>query len=848
MPVSRSWLIIALFISCSLFAAQQPQSSRSALQPVYGPLAEQIASEFNLANMKGVGIDIGSGPGDLIIELCKRTKNMHWVNADIDPSVFPDFIKKAEEAGFKQRVSAIMTDVEKMPFHDNYAEVIVSRGSFQFWKDLKNGLSEINRVLSPGGVAFIGRGFPDNFPLEIAQKIREQQKAGAVDLNYDVDVVSRQFKSIMESLSIEDYRIRIPKPPNTTNIKYGIWLEFHKPSPKKRRPPQLLSHPQLESEALSTSISTVDQAQIEKQGAKTIVDALNYTQGALVESRGRKVRQFVSFRGQQYPYPEYAVNGSLFREFGEVPYFFSTGDVERIEILRSSAALLTGIAGLAGVINIVPREYQERQTSLLAEYGSLNSYRIHASHGQKIGNVSYGLGIDGSHTDGPEHREGAENMLNLFTNANWKPRPNLSFQTNIFYMRGKRELVQAEPPAAQNLQDAIASFDPTETTAIVFKTLYRPSRWASTQFTLGYSNRHNVYIDKTTSVAQITHDYDREWNLNLIQSLLISRDNVIRIGANYNHWIAPYGTRFYTGRPEDLETGSASVVDEQSFGRLLLDGGLRYQRTYINEYGAYSIEGSASGFAKVPSVKNQWEPAQLSGSLGATYQLTDQLSLRGNFLSGVIEPRRGTLAINLAPPKTEDRTMVDAGIRMDRDNLGELTLTGFYIKQKNAIVLSGATKTVNGRIMELYDNRDQDTLGAEFEFRSRPVWKDLGYFLNVTSMMSRARFNHLTMDRNYEKPQMIMGGGVLAKMWGLDYNFFWKYVSAFQNVRFAAVSVPQPLGDFASMDLNLSRTFGSSERLRIYLEMTNLTDNRYSTVVGYPDYGRRFQLGIKQIF
>ena len=78
-----------------------------------------------------------------------------------------------------------------------------------------------------------------------------------------------------------------------------------------------------------------------------------------------------------------------------------------MEVLRSSASLLKGINGLAGVIDIVPREYEKRETSWLAEYGSMNSYRMHVSHGQKIGELTYGLGFDGSHTDGPKGRQGA---------------------------------------------------------------------------------------------------------------------------------------------------------------------------------------------------------------------------------------------------------------------------------------------------------------------------------------------------------------------------------------------------------------------------------------------------------
>ena len=83
--------LFILLISHISFASQQTQSddftliSSTILQPVYGPLAEQIANDFDLEDMKGMGIDLGSGPGDLIIELCKRTKYLHWVNADINP-------------------------------------------------------------------------------------------------------------------------------------------------------------------------------------------------------------------------------------------------------------------------------------------------------------------------------------------------------------------------------------------------------------------------------------------------------------------------------------------------------------------------------------------------------------------------------------------------------------------------------------------------------------------------------------------------------------------------------------------------------------------------------------------
>jgi SAM-dependent methyltransferase len=204
--------------------------ANTAFAPLYGTLAEQIVSDFQLADKEGIGIDLGSGPGNLIIELCKRTKQMHWVNADINPHFFPLFGKAADAAGVGHRVSSIFADAQALPFRDNYAEIIVSRGSFHLWEDKRLAFSEIYRVLKPGGVAFVGRGFSENLPVEIARRIRSTQEEKGSRLKYDVADTAAELVEIMKSLRIDQYEIRIPKPAGGDGVNYGIWLEFHKPA------------------------------------------------------------------------------------------------------------------------------------------------------------------------------------------------------------------------------------------------------------------------------------------------------------------------------------------------------------------------------------------------------------------------------------------------------------------------------------------------------------------------------------------------------------------------------------------------------------------------------------------
>jgi len=212
-------------------AERMIRSSRGRLAPVYAPLAEQIVTDLSLADVGGVGIDVGSGPGTLIIELCKRTK-LHWINADINPHFFSHFLARAEACGVGHRISAIRTDAQDMPFRSNYADVVVSRGSYHFWPNQIKAFGEIYRILKPGGQAYIGRGFSRDLPPAVARAIRAEQGKG---MNYDRVKREAELRKTMTTLGIKDYRIHTPVVVGGEDVNYGIWIEIRKPLPKVAR-------------------------------------------------------------------------------------------------------------------------------------------------------------------------------------------------------------------------------------------------------------------------------------------------------------------------------------------------------------------------------------------------------------------------------------------------------------------------------------------------------------------------------------------------------------------------------------------------------------------------------------
>ena len=104
---------------------------------------------------EGTCIDIGCGPGNLDVELAKRSE-FKIIGLDIDADMKPFFEKKAREAGFQDRLSFVAGDAQALPFEDDFADVIVSRGTLTFIPDIGKCLREVDRVLKPTGVAFLG--------------------------------------------------------------------------------------------------------------------------------------------------------------------------------------------------------------------------------------------------------------------------------------------------------------------------------------------------------------------------------------------------------------------------------------------------------------------------------------------------------------------------------------------------------------------------------------------------------------------------------------------------------------------------------------------------------------------
>ena len=680
---------------------------------------------------------------------------------------------------------------------------------------------------------------------------------GKFKINY---LTSGRYEILISVVGFNTKRITVQLPQKATE-KLQVKLE---PANRELGDVDVIGHQFLilkdtsivrEPLSVATAISRISTVEIEKQGAVTLIDAMQYIPGAWTETRGRKVKQLFSVRGQKYPYPEYSIDGVWQSEFEETAYFMSTLNIESIEIVRSSAALVKGLSGLSGLIDVKTVKPKGKTTSVGVKYGSLNTFSANAQHGNNVNNIRYNVSASYFGTNGPENRNGKERVGNLNGLFEWQINDKLQISANTMFIYGTREIVIPVEPADPKLLNWKEKYEPIQTVVSSVKLNYRGSDKSETELQTNFAYRDPEYSIYTISKDSYNNysERDYEYSLNLLHSRLFSTKNTLRLGGLYSHWVAPEGKRFYFGKKADVHTFSAVVADEHKAGRFVFDAGLRLISDYIKEWGAFGIEGVGKKFTGVQPIKNETAPLIWQSVFGTSYLLSQSSSLHGHFAGGNVATRKGSFTSEGITPENEIRFQYDTGFKKVTAAGDELTFSLFYVDRKNAIAYSGETISDDAaNLMELYENRDKRNFGVEIDARKVLPVLHLSLFVNFTFMKSEMRVNG-EMEKDTETPEIISNAGIMYDYKSIDINVFANYIGAYENDRFVdknwvAENGKSPLGDFLSLNLTTGYTFGKSKNTRVYIETKNLTDVKYYTVAGYPDNDRMVFLGVKMNF
>lgn len=602
-------------------------------------------------------------------------------------------------------------------------------------------------------------------------------------------------------------------------------------------------------------ITRINASEIEKMGATTLVDALRYVPGGWTENRGRKTKQFFAVRGQKYPYPDYSINGVWQKEFEETGYFLTALDIESIEIVRSGNALVKGLSGLTGVIDVKTKKPEKESFSLTAKYGELNNHLSHLQYGNKLDRVAFTTSASLFGTSGIPGRKGKERIANFHGDLDWNLAPGMKLSAGATWIQGLREFVNIVEPGTPNILNREEKFDPVRTLISYAKLNLTGKGGSLTEIQANMTLRDAISVSYNIPQKSTTTTPEKDWEygVNFLHSQSLTTSNRLRFGALYNHWVAPKGKRYYTGRPCDVHTWSGVITDEHEAGHFLVDAGVRFISGYIVEFGGFGIEGSATGFQNVAPIVNQYAPSEWQAVGGISYLPSARASFHYNFAGGSIAPRKGSILGSGETPDTEGRFQHDLGLRLISHNQDEITISGFFTQRINAIDYSGKSLTAeNGTVVELYENLDKQSYGVEMSTKFNISVLHSSLFVNGLWMKGKKE-SEGSMVRDGQLPELILNGGIAFQHAGFDANIHTNYTGKYTNNRFVNPAWVKengdfPLGDFIALDLTAGYTFTGKLRKRVFAEVRNLLDKKYMTVAGYPEPGRTFSTGFKLYF
>jgi len=195
-----------------------PYIAEHIFAPIYPVIAAHLVEESGIK--QGICLDLGCGIASLGIAVAEIT-DMQVYGVDFSTEMCRLSKDKAHRHCLSGKVIPVQADVHLLPFKNNCAALIVSRGSVFFWKDLPVAFTEISRVLAPGGQAWIGGGFGTK---ELKARISEKM----VEIDPDWQTASKKRLSPENLEAMQEAGRQTEIPCRVVQDDSGFWMVLSK--------------------------------------------------------------------------------------------------------------------------------------------------------------------------------------------------------------------------------------------------------------------------------------------------------------------------------------------------------------------------------------------------------------------------------------------------------------------------------------------------------------------------------------------------------------------------------------------------------------------------------------------
>jgi ubiquinone/menaquinone biosynthesis C-methylase UbiE len=120
--------------------------ARRLVRRLYRRIADDVVQ---LAPDNAAVLDLGTGPGVLLVEIGRRRSDLSLTGLDLSADMVAKAAKNLREHGDRAEVQ--VGNVTALPFADDSFDLVVTSLSTHHWDEPSAAVPEIARVLRPGG-------------------------------------------------------------------------------------------------------------------------------------------------------------------------------------------------------------------------------------------------------------------------------------------------------------------------------------------------------------------------------------------------------------------------------------------------------------------------------------------------------------------------------------------------------------------------------------------------------------------------------------------------------------------------------------------------------------------------
>jgi ubiquinone/menaquinone biosynthesis C-methylase UbiE len=192
-------------------ADQYDQYTASFVKPFDDALCARVVKEALPRLPNALLLDVGTGTARFLVHMAQQESKISALSSLrlVGTDLFADMIEQARQtvaaAGYTKRVELLQQDVHKMELPDEFADIIISRSTLHHWSDPTRALTEIYRLLKPGGIAIIHDVRRDPAPEAIAEFNRMRALAGLGPSYLDEKFTAAEVQAFLVDAGLAPY-------------------------------------------------------------------------------------------------------------------------------------------------------------------------------------------------------------------------------------------------------------------------------------------------------------------------------------------------------------------------------------------------------------------------------------------------------------------------------------------------------------------------------------------------------------------------------------------------------------------------------------------------------------------